>query len=59
MKNESKSKAIAILRIAIVAAILMVALALAMNKILVGFVVAAIAGVFLVYFLVKDRRYLR
>lgn len=59
MKNESKSKAIAILRIAIVAAILMVALALAMNKILVGFVVAAIAGVFLVYFLVRDRRYLR
>lgn len=59
MKNESKSKAIAILRIAIVTAILMVALALAMNKILVGFVVAAIAGVFLVYFLVRDRRYLR
>ena len=59
MENESKSKAIAILRIAIVAAILMVALALAMNKILVGFVVSAIAGVFLVYFLVKDRRYLR
>ncbi|MDD7586178.1 MAG: hypothetical protein SPK00_06440 [Corynebacterium glucuronolyticum] len=41
------------------AAILMVALALAMNKILVGFVVAAIAGVLLVYFLAKDRRYLR
>jgi len=59
VKNESKSKAIAILRIAIVTAILMVALALAMNKILVGFVVAAIAGVFLVYFLVRDRRYLR
>lgn|GEM_PF-2701693 len=59
MKNESKSKAIAILRIAIVTAILMVALALAMNKILVGFVVAAIAGVFLVYFLAKDRHYLR
>ena len=59
MKNESKSKAIAILRIAIVAAILMVALALAMNRIFVGFVVAAIAGVFLAYFLAKDRRYLR
>jgi len=59
VKNESKSKAIAILRIAIVAAILMVALALAMNRIFVGFVVAAIAGVFLVYFLAKDRRYLR
>lgn len=37
----------------------MVALALAMNKILVGSVVAAIAGVFLMYFLVRDRRYLR
>ena len=49
----------AILRIAILAAILMVALALAMNRIFVGFVVAAIAGVFLVYFLVRDRRYLR
>jgi len=52
-------KSRAILRIAILAAILMVALALAMNRIFVGFVVAAIAGVFLVYFLVRDRRYLR
>lgn len=57
VSDNSNRKALAIFRIAVLTAILMVAAGVAMNGIILGKIIAVTSGVFLLYFLNKDRRY--
>ncbi|KAB1502844.1 hypothetical protein F7230_07550 [Corynebacterium sp. 320] len=59
MRNNNNKKEVAIFRIAVLAAILMLAFGIAMNGIIIGIVAAVVSGVFLLYFLVHDRRHFR
>lgn len=57
VSDNNNRKALAIFRIAVLTAILMVAAGVAMNGIILGKIIAVISGVFLLYFLNKYRRY--
>ncbi|KAB3519140.1 hypothetical protein GC425_08990 [Corynebacterium sp. zg254] len=59
MRNNNNKKEVAIFRIAVLAVILMLAFEIAMNGIIIGIVAAVVSGVFLLYFLVHDRRHFR
>ncbi|STC65483.1 Uncharacterised protein [Corynebacterium diphtheriae] len=57
MAYNRNKKALAIFRIAVLAAILMFAVGVAMNGLVIGIVTAVISGGFLIYFLIQDRRH--